>query len=232
MKCGEAIGLFGRIFCLRIVCCIFGFLALLATAGIGPFSAPAFAEPTPAESSGKTELAAPETPSMPRPLGEPGATEVPSPQVATIEIAARPVLLLGGATTWDKGFDTIREKIATIEGELKAAGLTQAGHPLAKFTETDEKGFKFEAMVPITEKPQGEAHLGNAVQFGESPSGKALKFQHRDAYDSIDSTYDLITTYLDEKNLEAQNLFIEEYLTDLKAEDDPSLEVDIYVFVK
>jgi len=183
MKRGEAIGPFGRIFCLRTVGCIFGFLALLTSAAIDPLSAPAHAEPAPAESSGKNELAAPETPAMPRPLGEPGATEVPSPQVSTIEIAARPVLLLGGATTWDKGFDTIREKIAAIESALKAAGLTQAGHPLAKFTETDEKGFKFEAMVPIREKPQGEVHLGNEVQLGESPSGKALKFQHRDAYD-------------------------------------------------
>ena len=34
------------------------------------------------------------------------------------------------------------------------------------------------------------------------------------------------------KLLEEKNLFIEEYLTDPKTPDDPSLEVDIYVFVQ
>jgi effector-binding domain-containing protein len=59
-----------------------------------------------------------------------------------------------------------------------------------------------------------------------------MKFQHRGAYEEIDATYEAITAYLDEKNLEAQNLFIEEYLTPLKASDDASLEVDVYVFIK
>jgi effector-binding domain-containing protein len=36
------------------------------------------------------------------------------------------------------------------------------------------------------------------VKIGESPSGKAIKFLHRGAYDDIDSTYDLITAFLDE----------------------------------
>ncbi len=46
------------------------------------------------------------------------------------------------------------------------------------------------------------------------------------------STYEAITAYLDEKGLEAQNLFVEEYLNEAKSSDDTGLEVDIYVFVK
>jgi effector-binding domain-containing protein len=52
------------------------------------------------------------------------------------------------------------------------------------------------------------------------PSGKALKFLHRKAYDDTDSTYDLITASLDEKGLEAKNRFVEEYLTDTKESDE------------
>ena len=52
--------------------------------------------------------------------------------------------------------------------------------------------------------------------LAQSPSGKAIKFQHRGAYDDIDSTYEAITAYLDEKGLEARNLFVEEYLNDAK----------------
>ncbi|WP_244395903.1 GyrI-like domain-containing protein [Beijerinckia indica] len=183
-------------------------------------------------SSPTTEIPAPETPATPPPAADTGTPGNATTQVTTIEIPARPVLLLSGSSDWEKGFATIREKLATIETELKTAGLTQAGHPLAVFTSTDENGFKFSAMIPITAKPEGLDHLGNEVKVGDSPSGKAIKFQHRDAYDTIDSTYDLITAYLDEKGLEAQNLFIEEYLTDTKTSDDTSLETDIYVFLK
>jgi len=80
--------------------------------------------------------------------------------------------------------------------------------------------------------PEGKSELTKDIQIGASPSGKAMKFQHRGPYDDIDATYEAITAYLDEKNIEAQNLFIEEYLTDPKAADDASLEVDIYVFIK
>jgi effector-binding domain-containing protein len=70
------------------------------------------------------------------------------------------------------------------------------------------------------------------VKIGESPAGKAIKFLHRGAYDDIDSTYELITAFLDEKGLESQNRFIEEYLTDTAEPDDANLEADIYVFLK
>ena len=37
---------------------------------------------------------------------------------------------------------------------------------------------------------------------------------HRGSYDAMDSTYEAITNHLDEKQLEAKDLFIEEYVTD------------------
>jgi effector-binding domain-containing protein len=87
-------------------------------------------------------------------------------------------------------------------------------------------------MVPLAEKPAGKTELTDAVKIKDSPSGKALKFLHRGAYDDIDSTYDLITAFMDEKGLDSKNMFIEEYLTDTKEPDDSGLEADIYVFLK
>ena len=81
-------------------------------------------------------------------------------------------------------------------------------------------------------KPDGKEDLGNGVKLGTSPSGKAIKFQHRGAYDDIESTYDVITAYLDAKGLQVDSPYIEEYLTELKTADDPNLQVDIYVFMK
>ncbi len=99
-------------------------------------------------------------------------------------------------------------------------GSSRRGRLSRLFLSTDDTSFHYQAMIPLTEKPEGKTELSEDVKLGESPSGKAIKFLHRGAYDDIDSTYDLITAYLDEKGLEAKNLFIEEYLSDTKESDD------------
>jgi len=170
----------------------------------------------------------------------PAATETeakPPPGVpsdsstATVELAARPVAFVSASAEWTNAFKSVRKEIDKVQAALKKAGLVPAGHPFALFLATDDKGFQFQAMVPVAEKPEGK-DLENGVKIGESPAGKAIKFLHRGAYDDIDSTYDLITAFLDEKGLESQNRFIEEYLTDTAEPDDANLEADIYVFIK
>lgn len=150
--------------------------------------------------------------------------------VETIDVPSRPTAMLAGKAKWDDGFAAIKDSLAKIEAALDKAGLKPAGSPFTVFTETDDSGFSYEAMVPLAAKPA--AAFSGDVQLASSPSGKAIKFQHRGPYDDIDSTYDLITAYLDEKDLEARDFFIEEYLSELTSAEDPNLAVDIYVFLK
>ena len=48
----------------------------------------------------------------------------------------------------------------------------------------------------------------------------------------MDTTYEAITNYLDEKQLEAKDLFIEEYVTDPVTTPEDKLVVNIYVPIK
>ncbi|MGO9236373.1 MAG: GyrI-like domain-containing protein [Methylocella sp.] len=159
----------------------------------------------------------------------PGVPDDTSPM--TLELTARPVAYVSANAEWANGFKSVMGEIAKVDAAVKKAGLTQAGHPFALFLATDDKSFQFEAMVPLAGKPEAK-DLSDGVKIGESPAGKAIKFLHRGAYDDIDSTYELITAFLDEKGLESQNRFIEEYLTDTAEPDDANLEADIYVFLK
>ena len=59
-----------------------------------------------------------------------------------------------------------------------------------------------------------------------------MRFEHLGAYADIDATYDAITAYLDEKGLDAQDSFVEEYANGVKDPDDPTLQVNIYVLLK
>jgi effector-binding domain-containing protein len=186
-----------------------------------------------------------QTPPAPTPAAPPAATQPqPTPPAAqqpgepgveaaqTVDVPARPVALVRGSSTWDDGFKSITTALTQIQTEMQKAGLAASGHAFTVFVETDDAGFRYEAMIPLATAPEGKNELTKDIKLGSSPSGKAMKFQHRGPYDDIDATYEAITAYLDEKNIEAQNLFIEEYLTDPKTSDDASLEVDIYVFIK
>jgi effector-binding domain-containing protein len=174
------------------------------------------------------------TPESPSPA-KPPDSEKPSGDASTgfaLTVAPKAVVLLRGSSSWEEGYRHITDAFKTIRAEATKAGLKPAGNPMTVFVETDDAGFRYEAMLPIENPPEGKDSLTADVKLGHSPAGKALKFQHRGAYDDIDSTYEAITAYLDEKGLEAQNLFIEEYLNEVKGADDTNLQVDIYVFVK
>jgi len=161
-------------------------------------------------------------------------TETPAESVSSqmVDVAARPALVAKGEGKWDDAAKILSESVAKVTGAATKAGLAANGHPLAVFTQTDDNGFHFEAMLPLAKAPDGKVKLPEGVEVGSSPAGKALKFEHRGSYDEIDATYEAITAYLDEKGLDTKNLFIEEYITDLKPADDANVDVDIYVFVK
>jgi effector-binding domain-containing protein len=137
-----------------------------------------------------------------------------------------------GAAKWEEGYAKIIDAIAKLRAAAQKAGLKESGRPMAVFTDTDDNGFKFDAMLPVDAPADAKPNLGPDVAIAQTPSGKALRFHHRGAYDDIDSTYDAIAAYMDAKGLEARNLYAEEYLNDVKDSDDMKLQVDIHVFLK
>ncbi len=166
------------------------------------------------------------------PAVEPPASGDASSGVA-VQLAARPALVFSGSGDWDDGLRAILEAFDHLRDELGKAGLQAGGKPMTLFTDTDDKGFRFNAMIPLVGAPAGQNLVfGEGIKLGATPVGKAMKFEHRGSYDEIDSTYEAITAYLDEKGLEAQNLFVEEYLSTPMSADDQDLEIDIYVFIK
>jgi effector-binding domain-containing protein len=149
----------------------------------------------------------------------------------TVTVDARPAAVLKGEGKWESAAKTLADALKKLNGAVAKAGLTTNGRPIAVFTKTDDSGFVFEAMAPLAAAPEGKPKLADGVEIAASPTGKALKFQHRGAYDEIDATYEAIAAYLDEKGLDTKDVIVEEYLTDFKG-DDGNVDVDIYVFLK
>ncbi|QIB34829.1 GyrI-like domain-containing protein [Ancylobacter pratisalsi] len=141
-----------------------------------------------------------------------------------------PVLMKQGYSNWDQGFQSIVSAVTEIDAELARLKLTPTGAPFILYTSTDDGGFQFEAEVPFTgattEKPK------EGFAFSASPAGKAMRFTHRGPYDAMDPTYEQISNLLDAKDLEAQDLYIEEYRSDPRTTPQDDLVIDIWVPLK
>ena len=208
----------------------FGTMAQAQTAGTSPPTPPSASPPSPPSTAPAVTPAPASPPATPSPV--PGASPGDSSISQTIDVQPRPAAVINGSATWDNGFKTLTDAFAKLNDTISKNNLASVGHPLAVFTSTDDAGFKYSAMVPLAEAPAGKTELTPDVKIADTPGGKAIRFQHRASYDDIDSTYEAITAYLDEKGLEAKNLFAEEYVKSTKTSDDPAMEVDIYVFLK
>ena len=158
------------------------------------------------------------------------ATQSIDPFGQEMKLAPKPIVFVAGSGTWDKAYDTLTEAFKKVSASLNAAGLKAAGPAMTIYTATDDTGFDFKAAIPLAEPPKSPP--ARDIKVGQSPEGRVLKFVHRGTYDELNQTYEAITNYLDEKGLDAQDLLIEEYLTDLGTTPDSKLVVNVFVPLK
>jgi effector-binding domain-containing protein len=192
-------------------------LAALTFAGLVLAAAPAPAQQAPPE----PPIAGPDVP-VPLKPGDAFGEAVTLPE--------RTIIYVQGEAHWDAAFDTLVKAYKTLAEYLDKNGIKPTGPAMTIYTETNDTGFRFRAARPIAEPPKEPPTGGVAV--GPAPSGKALKFTHRGSYDAMDSTYEAITNYLDDRQLDAKDVFIEEYETDIMTTPQEALVVTVYVPVK
>jgi effector-binding domain-containing protein len=194
--------------------------------------APAAETPAPGAQAPAAPSPAPAAPEAQKPgeQAQPPGSETSTGE--TVDLPARPFVYAEGKADKDEIYTAILASLAVVKREMDKADLKPAGRPLAVFVSSDDTGFTYHAGYPIAAAPEGKSSLSDAVKIGVTPSGKAMRFEHDGAYGDIDATYDAITAYLDDKGIEAQDQFIEEYLNDVKDPDDPKLQVNIYVLLK
>jgi effector-binding domain-containing protein len=188
-------------------------VAALAIAGPGQAQTPPPPAPPPA---GAAQAPAPLQP------GDAFGTEVTLPE--------RTIVFVKGSSTWDKAFDTVAAAFKVLNQYLAKEGIRPAGKAIAIYTKTDDTGFDFQAAVPVDAPPATPP--SEPAGAGPAPSGKVLKFTHRGSFDALNTTYEAITNHLDEKRLDAQDMFIEEYDGPLSDDPDAPLLVTIFVPIR
>ena len=173
---------------------------------------------------------------MPPAPPPPGAEPSPSPLKPgdafglEVLLPEQTMVYLKGHTNWDTAFDTLVESFKTLHAFMDKEGIKASGPAMTIYTQTDETGFQFQAAYPIAQAPANPPK--GDIAIGPAPSGKALKFVHRGSYDAMDTTYEAITNYLDDHQLDAKDLFIEEYTTDPVTSNQDKLVIDVFVPIK
>jgi effector-binding domain-containing protein len=183
--------------------------------------------PPPATAPAKPDTAPPQ----PTPIAPEGITTKPGdPFGDDVTLTAKPIVYIKGSGTWDKAFEIISGSLKKVEAYVDKAGLKTDGLPMTIFLATDDRGFDYEAAIPLTAAPK-ESPPGE-IAVGQSPDGHALEFVHRGSYEAMDDTYEAITNYLDDKRLESKNVLIEQYVTDPVTADEKNLVVNVFVLIK
>ena len=185
-----------------------------------------------------------EVPATPLPPGEtlpPNATPIPGPDApsqllpgdafgAQVTLPERTIIYLQGESKWDSAQDTLVDSFKSLGEYLDKHGIKPNGPPMTIYTQIDDSGFRFRAAVPVAEAPK-DAPKGD-IAVGQAPTGKALKFVHRGSYEALDSTYEAITDYLDDKGLDAKEVFLEEYESGPLQTGDGKIVINVFVPVK
>ena len=147
-----------------------------------------------------------------------------------VNLPEQTIIYFSGTGQWDNAFETIVDGFKAVSGYLKKAGIKPSGPPMTIYTSTNDTSFQFRAAFPLAEAPKDKPTCDIAVD--KTAPGKAYKFVHRGSYDDMDTTYDAITNFLDEKQLDAKGLFIEQYVTDPITTPQEKLVVEVFVPVK
>lgn len=166
-----------------------------------------------------------------KPLPPPAITVAPDdPFGEQVTMTEKTIVYLEGSGLWDSAFETIIDAFKSVYGAMDKLGARPNGAPMTIYTATDDNGFQFQAAVPVARAPASPPQ--GDIKVGKSPTGAALKFVHRGAYDEMDTTYEAIAHHLEEKNLEAKDLFVEQYMKDPVTTPEDDLVIEIYVPLK
>jgi effector-binding domain-containing protein len=199
--------------------------AIVLAAALALGAAPlAFAQP-----AAPPPAATPDPPPPPPPPA-PSRQSSTDPFGEELVLTPKTIIYLKGQSTWDNALESLIDAFKSVYAFLDKQGLKRAGPSMTIYTQADDTGFQFQAAVPIDQEPK-DPPKGD-VALGKSPGGRALKFVHRGSYDSMDSTYEAITNHLDEKRLEAEEVFVEEYETDPVTTAEDKFVITVFVPIK
>jgi len=147
-----------------------------------------------------------------------------------VTLPARTLLMRKAKTSWDEAWPNIISTFKAVRADADKLQLKVTGAPLVIYRSTSDDSLEFDAALPIESAPK-DALTGD-LSVGPARTGKAIKFVYKGPFDAMDSTYELISNYIDSKKIEAEDLSIEEYITDPLTTKPEEIVINIFMPLK
>ena len=158
----------------------------------------------------------------------PSATQDPFGE--EVMLPERKALIRRSKTSWEEAWVNLVATFKTVRAEAERLKLKATGPSLVIYRSTSDEGFEFDAALPIEGDPATPP--GEDFKVGPTRTGKAIKFVYRGPFDAMDSTYENISNYIDSKRIDAEDLSIEEYITDPTTTKPEEIMINIYMPLK
>ncbi|HLL26203.1 MAG TPA: GyrI-like domain-containing protein [Xanthobacteraceae bacterium] len=133
-------------------------------------------------------------------------------------------------TSWEEAWANLVATFKAVRAEADRLKLKAVAPALVIYRSTSDEGFEFDAALPIETDPASPP--GEDFKIGQTRTGKAIKFVYRGPFDAMDSTYENISNFIDSKRIDAEDLSIEEYVTDPTATKPEEIVINIYMPLK
>lgn len=111
---------------------------------------------------------------------------------------ALPYAAVSGSTTTDIAEigKALAAAFAKVDAAIKAAGLKQAGAPIAitRRYDASAKVYEFDAALPV-DRSDAALPANSDVRYGETPAGTVIHFTHKGAYAGLPQAYEQLAAF-------------------------------------
>jgi effector-binding domain-containing protein len=115
---------------------------------------------------------------------------------------------------------------------ISANGLQIDGQPIAINNYWDERGYGFDAGIPVSGTPARGAGPDSPVRMGETYGGRVVRAVHVGPYTGLEGTYAIIHAFIVAHNLEANGRSWDVYVSDPGSTPEEELITEVYYPVK
>jgi effector-binding domain-containing protein len=115
---------------------------------------------------------------------------------------------------------------------ISANGLQIDGQPIAINNYWDDRGYGFDAGIPVSGKPARGAGPDSPVRMGETYGGRVVRTVHIGPYTALEETYAIIDAFIVAHHLEANGRSWDVFVSDPGSTPEEELVTEVYYPVK
>lgn len=157
--------------------------------------------------------------------------EVDGYTIETQDREAKTYLAVRGTVSFANMGEYFETNMPALGAELGKQQLQMAGPPSGIYWSWDEE--KGEADMAVAMPIAGEAKAEDPFTIINLPASEVLTADYYGAYDKMESVYVALDKYMEQNNIEAGEVAMEEYITDPMAEPDTAKWLTkVYFYIK